>query len=239
VSLSRTRPLFSQRLCRAPGGWYIVATGWIAAACSPAGPEAPAPAPLDPEQAVARASLADGLDTPHRVVFEWSMSEPGLRASGRGVARMEPPFRARLDLFLDNGEAAGRAALVGDDLRLPVDLPLEVVPPAHLLWGVLGVFRPEAGSYLAGAEQVDGETRIRYLATGQGGEVRYRLLGARMTQIEVAREGSVVQRVVLERDALGIPATATYRDLVAVRELKLTRVSVQQTEPFPPDIWYP
>lgn len=167
------------------------------------------------------------------------MSEPGLRASGRGVARMEPPFRARLDLFLENGEAAGRSALVGDELRLPVDLPLEIVPPPHLLWGVLGVFRPEVGSFLAGAEQVDGQTRIRYLAQGQGAEVRYTLRAGRIEQIEALRQGTVVQRVVLERDALGVPATATFRDLVAVRELRLTRTSVQQTEPFPPDIWFP
>ena len=196
-------------------------------------------APVDPEQVAARLALADRLREPQRVIFEWSITEQGVRASGRGVTRQEPPARARLDLFLDNGEAAGRAVLVADELRVPARMPLSVVPPSPLLWGALGVFRPEAGSYLAGAEVAADETLLRYLTPDRGRAVHYRLSDGRISSIEVLDGTSVVQRVTLERDSLHVPVRAVFRDLVAVRELVLTRVRAEPAEPFPPDIWHP
>jgi hypothetical protein len=37
----------------------------------------------------------------------------------------------------------------------------------------------------------------------------------------------------------GLPAQATYRDLATVTELILNVESVDETEPYPPDIWWP
>jgi hypothetical protein len=195
--------------------------------------------PVNAQSLALRLEAAERVDAPTRVVFEWAMAEQGVRVSGRGVTRMEPPYRARLDLFLGNGEAAGRAALVDDALRLPARLPPSVLPPPHLLWATVGVFRPGVGTTLLGAEREgEGRIRMRYRLPG-GREAHYLIVDGRLHDVEVLRDGTVVQRVELERDGLGVPAEAVFRDLVEVRELRLSRESVQQTEPFPADIWYP
>lgn len=194
--------------------------------------------PVNASQLALRLEAQERIDAPTRVVFEWAVAEQGVRASGRGVTRMEPPYKARLDLFLGNGETAGRAALVDDALRLPARMPPSVLPPPHLLWATVGVFRPGLGTALLGADREDGRIRMRYGLPG-GREAHYLIANGRLEEVEVLRDGTVVQRVTLERDGLGVPTEAVFRDLVEVRELRLTRESVQQTEPFPSDIWYP
>ena len=163
--------------------------------------------PVNAQEVTVRLRNTERMETPLRVVFEWSMSEQGVRLSGRGVARMEPPFKSRLDLFLDNGEPAGRAAMVEDDLRIPVDLPPQVLPPANLLWSALGTFRPGLGTALLGAERADGGLRVRYGLPG-GDEAVYHLREGRIEQVEVVRQGTVVQRLTIERDALQVPVEA-------------------------------
>jgi hypothetical protein len=195
-------------------------------------------APVDAAALALRLEAQERIDAPTRVVFEWAVAEEGIRVSGRGVTRMEPPFKARLDLFLGNGEAAGRAALVDDALRLPARLPPAVLPPPHLLWATVGVFHPGSGTALLGAERRDGGIRMRYALPG-GREAHYLVKDGRLDGVEVLQGRTVVQRVTLERDTLGVPTEALFRDLVEVRELRLTRETVQQTEPFPSDIWYP
>lgn len=194
--------------------------------------------PVNAQEVVARLEANERLQYPQQVIFDWEMSEQGVRVDGQGLARLEPPFKGRLDLFLGNNEPAGRAAVVEDDLRIPADLPPQVLPPANLLWSALGVFRPGLGTALLGAERVDGGVHVRYGLPG-GAEAVYRLVEGRIVRIEVVRDRSVVQRLTVERDALQIPVEAVYRDLVEVRELRLVRQSVARTEPFPPDIWRP
>ncbi|MEK9501296.1 hypothetical protein [Gaopeijia maritima] len=194
--------------------------------------------PVNAQEVVSRLEARERLAVPLRVVFDWEMSEQGVRVDGRGSARMEPPFKARLDLFLGNNEPAGSASAIDDDLRIPTELPPQVLPPANLLWSALGVFKPGLGTALLGAERVDGGVHLSYGLPG-GETAVYRLVDGRIVRVEVMREGSVVQRLTLQRDDLQVPVEATYRDLVEVRELKLVRESVAQTEPFPPDIWTP
>jgi hypothetical protein len=102
----------------------------------------------------------------------------------------------------------------------------------------VGVFRPGRGTALLGAERREGRIRMRYGLSGSR-EAHYLIRDGLLDEVEVLQGGTVVQRVTLERDGLGVPVEAVYRDLVEVRELRLTRETVQQTEPFPSDIWYP
>lgn len=193
---------------------------------------------VDAPQVALRAEAVTALQHPSRIVFDWSLAEQGVRVSGRGVARVEPPYRARLDLFLGNGEAAARAALVGDDLRIPPGVPTDILPPSHLLWGTLGVFRPGMGTGLLGGDALDeGGVQLRY-RLGNGDEVHYDLDQARQVRsVAVLRSGTVIQRLAVERDGDGFPTEAVYRDLAAFRELRMTRESVVQVEPYPADIW--
>lgn len=213
----------------------------LLAACAAS---APPPAPVEPvvdiEQRALVTEAATELRGPVRVVFDWSAREVGGgRLSGAGVTRAEPPYRARLDLFLDNNEAVAQAALVGGDLRLPSGAREELLPPPHLLWGTLGVFRPGVDQTLLGGDVSDGTLRIRY-RLADASEIHYEVRAGRVFGVERLLGGSVVQRVELEYgDDERIPARAVYRDLAEGRELVITRTTLEHVEPFPPDIWGP
>jgi len=217
----------------------VVALLLAAGAC---GAPPPPPTPVVPEPNIEERALVTEattqLEGPVRVVFDWSAREVGGgRISGAGVARAEPPYRARLDLFLDNNEAVAQAALVDGDMRLPTGLPEDLLPPPHLLWGTLGVFRPGVDQTLLGGETVEGALRVRYRLE-DGSEIHYRIAGGRVLGVERLRSGSVVQRVEMEyEEGESVPSTATYRDLAEGRELVLRRSSLERVEPFPPDIW--
>lgn len=224
---------------RAARSAAALALGLAGSACAAPPPPPPVPA-LDAERVALLLEVATRLEEPARVLFEWSVSETDLRVGGRGVARVEAPYHARLDLFLGSGETVVRAALVEDDLRLPAGAPEGLIPPPDLLWGALGVFRPGREAALLGGESLpDGRTRLRY-RTADGLDIRYTVGAGRVHEVERLRDGAAVERLTLtwsgeER----FPAEATYRNLAEFRELRLTRGAVERVEPYPPDIWWP
>lgn len=211
----------------------------LASSGCPQAPVVIAPAP-DAEQLALALEDRTSLKEPIRVVFQWQLNEAGIRVKGRGVARIEPPYRARLDLFLGNGQTIVRAALVDGELRLPPGAPEDILPPPDLMWGVLGVFRPEFGIELLGADHLqDGALLLKY-RYADGDRLDFHVADGRVKLMELLRGGHVVERVELGvEDASRYPAEATYRNLTAFRELKLTRESVERVEPYPPDIWDP
>ena len=72
---------------------------------------------------------------------------------------------------------------------------------------------------------------------------RLRSSGAQL--VSEALSGMLDREVEVGRVELGFgddpryPEGATYRNLGAFRELKLTRESVETVESYPPDIWFP
>ena len=61
--------------------------------------------PLDNAPGVATAlQRSTVIDDRAWITFTWQLNESGSRVRGEGVARIESPYHARLDLFLDNGE---------------------------------------------------------------------------------------------------------------------------------------
>lgn len=230
--LRRTRP----RHLRSAVVGFVLTT---AAACATPPPAVVEPAP-DPMQLALALEDRTALQEPLRIVFDWRLNESGSRISGRGVARIEPPYRARLDLFLGSGETAIRAALVDGEYRLPPGAPQDLLPPPELMWGVLGVFRAQYGVELMGAERLEGEAlRLRYRYPDDS-LVHYRIVEGRVRQVERLRGDHVVERVQVELvPESRYPLEATYRDLTAFRELHLTRASMERVESFPPDIWDP
>lgn len=182
---------------------------------------------------------SSSLREPLRVVFGWSLNESGVRVKGRGVARIEPPYKARLDLFMGN-QTVVRAALVDGDLRLPPGAPEGILPPPDLMWGVLGVFRPESGSELLGADRLeDGSMQLRYRYE-DGRVLRSRVADGRVQSMELLEDGHVVQRIELALEpGSRYPEVATYRNLAAFRELKLTRETLERVAAYPPEIWDP
>ena len=210
----------------------------LMAACGVRAPEAPAPA-VDVQRAIALATQANPFPAASRVNFTWNIREPNLRIGGMGVARLEPPDRARLDLFLGNGQSVLAVALVDDDLRAPMGTPLQVVPSPPLLWASLGVFRPGEGATLLGAEHREDGIRLRYRLR-DGTELQYQLRDGSLIGVELLQDGSVVHQVSLDRkEERELPGEATYRNLASFRELKVTVESVESVLSHPADIWSP
>jgi hypothetical protein len=195
---------------------------------------------LDTDEAVLRANRENPFPNTSVVIFEWSVREPDLRLEGSGFARLQHPDRARLDLFMDNGEAVMAATLVKDQLNAREGTRLEVVPSPALLWASLGVFRPGEDVTLLGAEAFDDDTfRLRYRLP-DGDELRYELRSGRVMGAELRHEGNATHRVSLNRDGDGeLPREATYRNLGSFSELKVTVETVERVDSHPSDIWYP
>jgi len=195
---------------------------------------------VDADQTALALEDHTSLAHPMRILFDWELNEQGVRVKGRGVARIEPPYKARLDLFLNNGTAVVRAALVNGELLMPPGAPRDILPPPDLMWGTLGVFRPEFGTELVGGDRLEGEAlRLRYRYR-DGTELHYGLEGGVLRTLELLERGAVVQRVEVDlEEGSRYPVSAIYRNLAAFRELKITRRELTQVESFPPDIWNP
>ncbi len=207
--------------------------------CVPGRPAVVAPVP-DAEVLALGLEDATRLREPLQIVFGWRANERGVRARGRGAARVSPPARARLDLFLDNGETALRAALVDSEIRLPPGAPDDMLPPPDLMWAALGVVHPSPGARFAGGDRLeDGSVRLRY-AYPDGTELHYQVAGTMLERVDVLRGGRVVEEVELVvGEESPRPIQATYRHLTDFRELSLVRESMEAVPPFPEEIWDP
>lgn len=211
----------------------------LLAACGPSRLAVVGPVP-DPSLVASALEERTRLEEPLQLIFEWQANDGGVRGRGRGVARVEPPYKARLDLFLDNGETALRAALVDGALRLPPGAPDDMLPPPDLMWGALGVLRPDAAAELQGGDRLeDGSVRLRY-AYPSGIELHYQVSDGVLTRIDQIENGRVVQEVTLSFAEEGrYPTEATYRHRTEFRELRMTRESLEAVPPYDARIWNP
>ena len=204
--------------------------------------EAPGLSPVDLNlEAVAEKALVATMpETPVQITFDFWLKEADLRFEGEGVARVQPPYRVRIDLFSNRGEELFRAALVGSDLRVPPGVPLELAPPPALLWAALGVFRPDSGLRLLEGRSVgNGSVTLRY--GGDAGEdLRFRLTEGLLTRAEIYQDGHLIEEVDLELNESSENVVETvYRNRALFLELTFSLKSVETVESFPSNIWDP
>jgi hypothetical protein len=192
------------------------------------------------DQAVLRASRGNPLPATSTVIFQWRVNAPDLRLEGEGVARLQGPDLARLDLFMENGEAVLAAGLVEDQVWAREEKALEFVPSPALLWAFLGVFRPGEDATRLGGEDFENDvSRLRYQLP-DGDELRYLFRSGRLAEVELRHEGDAVHDVALKlEDGAELPAEATYRNLAAFSVLRVTVDTVERVDSHPSDIWYP
>jgi hypothetical protein len=210
-------------------------------ACSPAGQaSSPLPPGVDPEVVAEEALSTTMPDGPVQITFDFRLRESDLRFSGQGVARVEPPYRVRIDLFTNQGESLFRAALVEGELRVPLGVPRELAPPPALLWAALGVFRPDANLHLAGGRQLeDGQISARY-GGDMGEDLRFHFREGFLTRAEIHQDGHLIEEVDLELNEETKDVVETvYRNRAMFLELTFTLNSVESVESFPSNIWDP
>lgn len=213
----------------------------LLSACNPVGQAStPLPAGVDLQGIAEEALTATMPDGPVQITFDFRLRESDLRFSGQGVARVQPPYRLRIDLFTNQGESLFRAALVGSDLRIPPGVPLGLAPPPALLWAALGVFRPDANLHLAGGRELqDGQISARY-GGDRGEDLRFQFRRGLLTRAEIHEEGHLIEEVDLELDQeTGDVVETVYRNHAMFLELTFTLNSVESVESFPSNIWDP
>ncbi len=194
------------------------------------------PTTLEPSLA-AEAVRATAPQTPLRVVFAWQAQDGSARFHGRGVARIAPEYRARLDLFGPGGDGYLTAALVEHELRLPGGGEGQVrLPPPALMWAVLGVVAPPDGAVLLGTSHDDEGTALFYELPD--GRLVYSLVRGRLARASWERRGGTA-RVELKDYRGTVPGSALYRDRAANMELLLNVEQTDTVESFPPGIWEP
>lgn len=202
----------------------------------PATPEGTAGPPDTALVSAARDSTAPRA--PVRIRFDWKLTDRDARFSGRGAARVEPPYHARLDLFGPRGETYLVAGLVGMDLRLPAGSDADApVPPPAFLWSALGVFQPPPAPLVAARTGDDGTLELDFSRGDDHWHFSFDHFHLRRAEWTGA-DGR--QTVVLDPGGpLGLPGKAVYRDWTAFRELTLTLDQADEVDAFPAAIWTP
>lgn len=222
-------------------GIAVVGMAWLSGGCGGGGGTSrPLPPGTVPDAAARAASASTMPTSPVQITFGYRLREADLRFNGRGVARIQPPYRVRIDLFSSQGEGLFRAALVGSDLRVPPGVPRELAPPPALLWAAVGVFRPDADLHLLdGRLNGEGNTVLRYEGPGQR-ELRFTLADDRLVRAEIRETGHVIEEVDLKLDENEDSVVETvYRNHPLFLELTFSLESVETVDSFPWDIWYP
>jgi hypothetical protein len=167
--------------------------------------------------------------TPQKVTFKWEVNDNSIVARGEGVARLEPPDHARVDLFLGGGFGAGASAvLVGDSLIVPPGARgLDLVPPAPLLWAALG--RLALPAVTDTTIRVSGDT----LRASLGSPVQWRVtaVSGQLTRVERIGGGRVVEWV--ER----VPGKRVHYELSGRRSLVLDIENQQPVAKFDASVW--
>jgi hypothetical protein len=168
----------------------------------------------------------------HKIVFNWEYEDRDMNGRGDGVARIASPDSARLDFYLGGGFGGGMAVLIGDSLRIPngvgVDLVKRLVPPATLLWATLG--RVALPSLPDTVIRIEGGL----LRADIGNPVAWRLSfhGDTLVRAEHVDGGKVVEW--MERSD---SAHVRYRSESARRSLQLTVTRTDVVPEFDASIW--
>jgi hypothetical protein len=164
-----------------------------------------------------------------KLTFTWELNDNTIVARGEGVARLGPPDRARVDLFLGGGFGAAAAAiLVGDSLIVPPGARgLDLIPPAPLLWAALGRLALPAISDTV--IRVSGDT----LRASLGAPVQWRItaVGGQLTRVERVAGDRIVEWV--DRN----PGRRLRYELSGRRSLVLDIETQHPVAPFDASVW--
>ena len=129
-------------------------------------------------------------------VFRWEFQEQDIVARGEGVGRIAAPDTGRVDFFLDGGMGAGRAVLIGDDLRIPpaAEFARKFFPPAPLLWATLGRLAVPAGKDTV--VRVEGDTLRADINVSRNEIWRIHVVKGVLARVERISGGRIIEQLV-------------------------------------------
>jgi hypothetical protein len=123
------------------------------------------------------------------------------------------------------------------EIRLPPGTPNVPLPPAAMMWAVLGVVSPPGEAVLTGTRVAQDRTELYYDVDGS--RLRYTLDAGRLRSATWQGGGRQMGLELSGAAEHGLPRTALYRDAAGGTEMRLTLDSVDHVESFPPDTWIP
>ena len=216
---------------------FAILVAGVTSGCASGGTTGALPKTVDAGAETA-AVAATALRSPLRLVFGWSVQDRDARFAGDGAARLEAPYKARLDLFGPHGVTLLSAAVVDFELRMPPGAPANLLPPPTLMWSVIGVFRAPQGAALVSAQRDSVKSTLQYRA---GDEVwTFKLERGQLSHVEWQGPNQGRQTVEIKGyHARGVPSQVVYRDWREFRELTLELNEVHDAQSFPADTWTP
>jgi hypothetical protein len=197
-----------------------------------------------PTDRLPRSGVAPGH---HQLVFTWELDDRDVTVRGEGAARIAAPDSARLDFYLAGGFGQGAVILIDDSIATPPliggEFARRLIPPAPLLWAVLGraalpnlpdtVIRVEgAGEAGTTADSHDSASTLR-ADVGRPVAWRFTFRGDSLKRAERVDRGRVVEWV--ERSD---PSHVRYRNESARRSLQLTVTRTTEVAEFDASIWH-
>lgn len=230
-----TRRPFPRRLPGATRCAVLALAGLAVAACATGAGRVHLEDPDALAREIRRATVPEGQ---WRLTLDWEYTDRRGPVGGEGVLRYTSPDSLRLDLF-GPGDAAMSVALVGGPLRSVGQIRDVRLPPPAFLYAAAGLFRP-------GRTRPDEAWRrdsVRTLVYGtEGGELRFRFRGRRLTGVEERRDGREVRRLHLRwsdsASARRWPRSAEFRDIDRGSRARWTvRRARPADAPFSPEIY--
>lgn len=169
-----------------------------------------------------------------QLVFRWEFNEQDMVARGEGVGRIAPPDTGRVDFFLDGGLGAGRAVLVGGDLRIPpaAEFARKFFPPAPLLWAALGRLAVPAGRDTVA--RVEGDTLRADINVSRNEIWRVHVVRGILARVERISGGRIMEQVVRTGES-----HVRYDQLAERRSLTIELTKSFVVPGFTDEIWTP
>ncbi len=209
--------------------------GALAAACAAGSSRTPLE---DPAVVAREARAAATPEGPWRLTLSWQYADERGPVRGDGVLRYTAPDSLRLDLF-GPGDGSLTAALTGARLRSVGQIRDVRLPPPAFLYAAAGLFRPGRTAPAEAWREAGGRVLVYRV---DGAELRFRLEGGRLVEVEERRDGREVRRLHLgwpdADSARGWPRSAEFRDRERDSRARWTvRRARPADAPFPPDIY--
>jgi hypothetical protein len=208
--------------------------------CASAFPSAAMPAALAPMPVADARTWAASTRPPGHLTlrFHWHLIAEG-GSGGRGTVLIAPPDSLRLDFRGPVGFGSGAAGVIGDSAiwAEPEDQVQKFVPSYPLLWAMVGIARPPAGTWTIEGRRDASTTAWRYTRGADRVDYLFRRGTSTILEAYVRQDGRPLGHVVTVFDVDGRLARSRLDVLTTQARLEITFDKETRQIPFNRDSW--